>query len=205
MMELGNWVFGHSRGEFPIPRSEGWEVELFRLFDAYAPGEDNSYGPEFENGTFWVTPYYWGDCTCGWDYFDDGHERLQSLKHSPDCYWYEYKQIHEVHDELLKRLRPLYEKYGWPTEGEDWWHGCAVRCTCDYEQRYDEVMAQYVKEFGHEGHWPECPLVKPNFYHKPSGFSLMWYKYPLRSSFANQEITLVEFSKIIDDCIEGLL
>ena len=32
-MELGNAVFGCSRGDFEIPDREAWEKELFRLFD----------------------------------------------------------------------------------------------------------------------------------------------------------------------------
>ena len=37
-MELGNLMFGNSRGEYPIGRDGcGFEEELYRLFDAYSP------------------------------------------------------------------------------------------------------------------------------------------------------------------------
>ena len=67
-MELGNMLFGNSRGEFPVPRTEEFYAQLVRLFDAYAAERNNSwreYGVAFENEVFSVTPYYWGDCTCG--------------------------------------------------------------------------------------------------------------------------------------------
>lgn len=132
-MELGNALFGISRGEFPIEREEGFEEELFRLFDVIAPDRDNSwreYGMDFENDVFSVFPYYWGDCTCG----------------------------------------------------------------------FDEKDSQWQKENHHN---ENCPIVKPNFYYKPTDFSIKWYKYPLRDSYMNQNITLDEFKKIISKCIES--
>lgn len=122
-MELGNMLFGNSRGEFPIERSTGFETELDRLFDAYAPDRDTSwreYGVAFENNVFSVFPYYWGDCDCD------------------------------------------------------------------------------------EEHLSDCKMIKPNFLFKPTGFSIDWYKYPLRDSYSNQKITLREFVTIIDACIESL-
>ncbi|MBV6391393.1 MAG: hypothetical protein KPEEDBHJ_00601 [Anaerolineales bacterium] len=108
-MEVGNALFGISRGEFPIEREEGFEEELFRLFDVIAPDDSNSwrvYGMDFENDVFSVFPCYWGDCTCGFD--------------QKDAQWQE-------------------------------------------ENHHDE----------------NCPIVKPNFHYKPTGFSINWYKYPL--------------------------
>ena len=62
-MELGNLVFGHSRGEYPVPRTDFYYDQLFRLFEAIDPKYDHSYGLEFENKVFSTFPYYWGDCT----------------------------------------------------------------------------------------------------------------------------------------------
>ena len=70
MKKMVNVNIRNNRGEYPIERMIGFEDELVRLFDAYAPDRDNSwreYGVEFENETFSVFPYYWGDCTCGFD------------------------------------------------------------------------------------------------------------------------------------------
>jgi len=122
-MELGNMAFGNSRGEWPMPRHAGFEEELLRLFDAYAPNRNDNwreYGVEFENNTFWVSPYFWGDCTC-----DDEHEA-------------------------------------------------------------------------------DCPCLRDNFYYKPTGFGIQWYKYPLRDSYASEEIVLEKFRQIITRCIESV-
>lgn len=39
-----------------------------------------------------------------------------------------------------------------------------------------------------------------HFWHKPSGFKLEWYKYPLRSPWANMDITHEQFLNILYDC-----
>jgi hypothetical protein len=43
---------------------------------------------------------------------------------------------------------------------------------------------------------------RPNFTYKPLGYELMWYKHPLRDSYANQSLTWEEFQMVIDDCIK---
>lgn len=119
-MELGNAMFGHSRGEYPLSRSKGFEEVLDSLLEICAPN-NRMYGEVFENEVFAIFPYYWGDCTCG-----------------------------------------------------------------------DE-----------QNHKSDCPIVKPNFLYKPTGFELRWYKYPLRDSYTNQKITLAGFKKIISACIQS--
>lgn len=52
--------------------------------------------------------------------------------------------------------------------------------------------------------WSEPKNPEPNFIHKPSGFKLWWYKYPLRSPEVNFNITHEEFSCILYDCINSL-
>jgi hypothetical protein len=37
----------------------------------------------------------------------------------------------------------------------------------------------------------------PNFEHVPSGFKMSWYKYPLRSAEANQDLSFVEFMRVL--------
>ena len=127
-MELGNLFFGHSRGDFPIPRTDELYDQFVRLFDAYAPKRDKSwreYGVAFENDVFSVQPYYWGDCTCGME------------------------------------------------EKEE-------TCTDD------------------------CLYNVPNFHYKPEDIQVDWYKYPLRSSYSNVELTPELLERVVDACIESL-
>ena len=39
-----------------------------------------------------------------------------------------------------------------------------------------------------------------HFWHKPSGFKLQWYKYPLRGVMCNMKITHEQFADILYDC-----
>ncbi len=43
-----------------------------------------------------------------------------------------------------------------------------------------------------------------HFWHKPSGFKLQWYKYPLRGAICNMEITDAQFVDILYDCLNSL-
>lgn len=45
---------------------------------------------------------------------------------------------------------------------------------------------------------------KYHFWHKPSGFKLQWYKYPLRGASCNMQITDEQFVDILYDCINSL-
>lgn len=208
-MELGNLCFGNSRGEFEIPRGAGYEGILERLLRKINP--NNLRGDEFENHVFEVFPYYWGDCTCGFD--DIEFEE----PHSPDCYqsalrnekikagWTEnnlgwldrpngnYEKTSKEEDKIYKRLCKQF--------GLSYPNGCAVHCTCDYNERYLKWMQQNGYPDGHKNN---CLLEKPNFLYKPTGFQIQWYKYPLRDSYTNMKVSLDEFDDIIDDCIKSL-
>lgn len=127
MPELGNLLFGHSRGEFPVPRLK-FETIFGKLlkdlgFDEYGHSEHSEIKEiqefvytedniSFENDIFLIRPYYWGD---------------------------------------------------------------------------DENIA-----------------ILPNFVYKPIGYELRWYKYPLRDSYANINLTQDEFKKMISSCIKSV-
>lgn len=40
---------------------------------------------------------------------------------------------------------------------------------------------------------------EPNFYHKPSGFMMWWYKYPLRDAITNMELSYEDFASVLYD------
>ena len=228
-IELGNLMFGNSRGNYPLERDIGFENELYRLFDAYCPKRDNSwreYGEEFENEVFRVMPYYWGDCTCGFDNheFTNEHincyqnkleeEKLKNGWSEKESGWLEYRgaglkfgddisKSWEIEQKKEKQIvKKLYEERGWNTKDKNWWYGCAARCDCDYNERY----RKWLKDIGYpDGHKKECLLIQPNLLYKPTKFEIQWYKYPLRDSYTNQKITLEEFREIINSCIKSLI
>ena len=43
-----------------------------------------------------------------------------------------------------------------------------------------------------------------HFWHKPSGFKLQWYKYPLRDPYVNMDITHEQFLDILRDCMNSI-
>jgi len=79
-MELGNTVFGNSRGEYPLKRGTGFEAEFERLNNRFEP---NGYVEEFENDVFTIFPYYWGECTCGYEDLPDEQQDIRT--HTDDC------------------------------------------------------------------------------------------------------------------------
>jgi len=258
-MELGNMMFGNSRGEYHIKRSAGWEEELTRLFEAYAPERYHSfrdYGEEFENEVFSVFPYYWGDCTCGYEERWEEKEAAWSKQnqHAPDCYQTELTERTQEYDAASGYTRIRVAAFGgddsllagFDTQSEpisiggaevgvsmmmtprkdaameEWRtankrrnafrdslykelcakykqseYGCAVHCTCGHDERYAAFAAT-------DSHDPRCPIVRPNFHYKPTGFEINWYKYPLRDSYKNQNVGLSDFGKMIDVCIASL-
>ena len=67
-MEIGNIIFGNSRGSFPVQRGSGREA-IYGLLSLVSGNDGGGYFDPFENDVFAVSPYYWGDCTCG--FYDD--------------------------------------------------------------------------------------------------------------------------------------
>jgi len=106
-MELGNAIFGHSRGNVKIERY-GFHAHHFkRLYEALDITEmdelyDTSWDGEVNNDVFEMRPYWWNDCTCGLKVEDDsqwgGHTidcmlRKPNFLHKPSGYeirWYKY-------------------------------------------------------------------------------------------------------------------
>lgn len=85
-MELGNLIFGNSRGEFKVPRDE--YQDLFQEFlerngfDGYGHYKNKEY---FENKTFIIRPYYWGE--------DEAITQLPNFVYKPmnfEIKWYKY-------------------------------------------------------------------------------------------------------------------
>lgn len=197
-MELGNLVFGNSRGEFKINRS--FYDEIFRpLFTSTYL--DQFGDAQFENSTFVVNPYYWGECTCGYDKL----EEQANITHTTDCYHYSYLAIKDslnkhLGDTVITRplILELYKKHNLePIDQDDPEIGCAIRCSCDYDKKWEKFHQN-------NNHKSDCKLLIPNFLHKQSGFSIKWYKYPFRDSYSNMDLTEKQLTSIVADCVKSL-
>lgn len=208
-MELGNMLFGNSRGEYKVPRHAAYEGELLRLFRHIE--KDNGYGPEFVNDVFEIHPYWWGDCSCGKDQRDE-EQRKEYLAfvgedHDTLCIQRELyawdkdnprRMMKKDYDKFMARgLKPIFQKYGLPTTGKNWWHGFMCLCTCGHYDRARQWEADHP-------HADTCGLVRPNFLFKPAGYELRWYKYPLRDSYSSHNLSIEQFEAMIDACLESL-
>lgn len=219
-MELGNMLFGNSRGQHPVPRD--WEDELYRLFKEIEKQDRkfNNYPyQEYENDVFHIFPYYWGDCTCGFEEIE--YEIAGELEHRPDCYQTRLREeklkkgfVKEKFEDIELISRPKNGSYSyWNNIDEKirkrlctefdlpFPDGSAVHCTCDYSERYKQKL---IEKGYPEGHLSTCPTTWPNFKYKPMGFEIQWYKHPFRDAYMNMNISLSEFSKIINNCVESV-
>lgn len=194
-MELGNWIFGNSRGEYEVNRGlQSYFVSwLERLgFDGYGhPKFGNEWS--FENDTFRIQPYYWGDCECGYEQRE--MEWSDSHDHAPDCYQILYRAIGDKWGSRWDDDGPAQEMIEalCKTMGLSYPQGSAVHCTCDYDDKWSEWAKQ-------NQHAKDCLIVTPNFLHKPSGFELRWYKYPLRDSYSNKRLSKRLIRNLMEDC-----
>ena len=94
MPELGNLIFGNSRGEYPVDRKSIEDVFSEAFGDIFSYNgflEDPKYTGRktnrggYENDTFCIEPYYWGD--------DDDIAELPNFIYKPEnieISWYKY-------------------------------------------------------------------------------------------------------------------
>lgn len=190
-MELGNMIFGNSRGEIETPTFVSCGLDAIFFFHP-----ECDYGhKEYETNEFIIFPYYWGDCDCGSDElclkWEEEHE------HKKECYQSELKKIKEdmnisytIGNKLYdSRCKALCERFGKPYP-----YGSETHCSCGMEDERRRFCSD-------NDHKEFCLSIKPNFKHKESGFSVKWYKHPGRDSYCDK-ITETEMRRIVVDCIK---
>lgn len=205
-MEIGNLLFNHGEGGYPVPRGAGFEEQIFRLFLAYSPEADTHYGQEFDSATFMVWPYSWCDCDCGFDHVD----RQWSIKHphSSACYQTRRRRAQEEYDAMHGDASDYPARMAFERQQSQalcaeldipWDGGCgsAIHCTCDHDRDYQRWREAHTHDL-------RCAAVLPSFLYKPEGFALRWYKYPMRDAYTNQPCDLKRFTILIDACISSL-
>lgn len=133
-MELGNMIFGCSRGPYEFPNRDivdSWEWG--RLINTVCDGcygfakdefECNARGG-FSNDIFEINPYYWGDCDCGGDDTDEHSSTCSLMIHNfvykPTGFWidwykYPFRDSYMSHDlteeQILEIFKLAYEQSG---------------------------------------------------------------------------------------------
>ena len=98
-IELGNLLFGNSRGKYLIEPREKYQRTFLRFlyrneFDRYGYTKDGKN--EFENDTFVIRTYYWG--------FDEDIANLPNFVYKPaklEIKWYKYPMRDAYSNQLI--------------------------------------------------------------------------------------------------------
>lgn len=211
-MELGQAFFGNPvAGRYEITDRSRFQEAFCRLLLDEIDSNHGGYGMEFENDVFAVRPYYWGDCTCGYEQAEAKWD--ESNHHSPDCYqsrlaaalifmgWeccngWSFKPSKMSYDKADKIERQMRERLC-AELGLSYPEGSLAHCTCEKQKNWLEWRSK-------NDHSADCLTVLPNFHYKPTDYRLSWYKYPMRSAYANQDLSYKEFRGILVKCAESL-
>ena len=174
------------------------ETQISDDFDREIESKIDKYG-KYENETFSIFPYWWGDCEC--DYLNWSAMWARVHEHESRCYQTELRILEKEHKKIAKDtfgfmdtqvVKDLLNYHNLPKQG------CAVHCDCTYDMNWENALM----ERG-ETHTKECPMTFPNFYYKPTDLRIEWYKYPFRDSYSNRKFTAEEFLEMMTSCIEA--
>lgn len=155
-------------------------------------GGKYGYGTDYENDTFEIHHFCWceredcpwcGGCTCPESrthYFVDGKEVTRG-----DFGRFFEDYVGETKD-ITERRRKAQEANSRRKIVHD--------PVCDY------CLGKGV----FSTHGAEPGRGAPNFWHKPSGFKVWWYKWIGRDMEYNREITEGEWKAIFEDCVRSL-
>lgn len=146
-------------------------------------GGEWGYGAEYTSTVFEMHPFWWGDCTCGFEQLEC--EWLDAHPHADDCYQSELERRDYQSPEVLAK------EWGIPRLG------CFCHCTCGQEQ-------EYVAWHRENAHDPACPEVRPNFRHFESGLEVRWYKYIGRDMELSFTPDREEWNRIIGECFSDV-
>lgn len=161
------------------------------------------YGQDYSNSTFEMFPYYWGDCTCGFEHRQDEWDAANG--HAADCYQAALARLHakrqkasgeratRASDRVYELARDaLCDRFGLSRDV-----CCEVHCTCSHD---DDMMAWRAEN----DHDPRCPSARPNFFHRKSGLAVYWYKWIGRGMTCNLEVTPSDWFAIVADCMASI-
>jgi hypothetical protein len=163
------------------------------------------YGAKFENDTFLMRPYCWcdeseclwcGGCECTtkvYLYFKDG-VRISKEQHNAEWRDYAGSPAGDVYEYGTKAYRDYRKK--WEAKINE------------RNRRYTFESAGNCAYCTSTGLWSHPGLVKsfgmPNFWHKPSGFRVTWYKYIGRGMEFYGSTDMAGLLAMAADCIRSV-
>lgn len=205
---LGQMMFGNAHGEFDLGANEHYVAEkLYELSEALGKkspdvqahgllGGEWGYGQDFKNNAFEMHPYWWGDCTCGFDEKDSAWS--DEHPHTETCFFNRY-QAEEKRLECsgisFNKRHNLMTKWAKANGCTDAPNGMEVYRDCGVEQAYAAWRNS-------NGHFSDCREVVPNF--KCDDLEIRWYKYIGRGMSVNREASRKELRQIFRKCRQSI-
>lgn len=145
---------------------------------------------------------------------NDRFEIIKNMKSS------KYKFRDDYQKWGLELIHSLLEKInldGWEEFENDTfeivpydWDGCND-CTCYMDKEiedipYSDKIDKLIEEFDNTHmHTIDCASHDTNFYHKPTGICIEWWKHVDGFKFINKKITFEDWEAIIEDCAKSVL
>lgn len=161
------------------------------------------YGTSFENDVFMMKPFCWceredcawcGGCDCpdsAFHYFVDGKE--VSGKEYQDFF------VRETYEKLGIEESVFLHKY--PKSKRDKWFKFAEVANRRRDVKKDDVCDYCTGKGLFSQHGSIAGHGAPNFWHKPSGFRVWWYKYIGRDMEIENPTELVS---VLNECLLSL-
>lgn len=175
-------------------------------YHGYGLGGESGYGHDYESDTFLMHQFCWcerEDCVwcsgCGCDrgkcrFFLDG-KQITKKQYNAEFVDYAGPMPHDIHEHGT----PEYAAYN-----KEWDAKIAER-NRRYSILYPAVVHSCepsgLMEGRSEGDWYGGDRWRaPNFWHKPSGLKVWWYKWIGRDMEFSRDVTAVEWAKFAEEC-----
>ena len=203
-IELGNFFFGNSRGEYVVPREE-WQDAFQNFLETCGFDFDG----HIENPDLFE--YIRRDDVPVDSYDESSIPTDTIMKHGKPLGNDEYEYFGErysIEDSIIPEYFDLLEQWhaGAISEEPDEDVFCIKRAWKHVQNRGEDTYFENDTFIIRPYYWGDSEEVacKPNFVYKPTGFELEWYKHPLRDSYCNQDIDFRKFTDILEDCKRSL-
>ncbi len=182
--------------------------------EGYGLGGEHGYGTDYENDVFMMHQFCWCEQDeCPW--CGSCRESFGSSEHRPSCYqsrlgplrkehgvrdeWgYHVPMFSNAHDNYVEAKKALcadmdieFTEYEWlcTCDGEENLKRKVAACQCDWHLGKAQFRFGPAKQ-------------APNFWHKPSGFKVWWYKWIGRGNETEGEAPNI--LKMLNECAESV-
>jgi len=149
-----------------------------------------------------VRPYWWGDCTCGYDKLEA--EWDANHPHSPDCFHIRYMAEEEAQEKQWHKqgVSDAWDAvfshmihWSWENGYKDAPYGMAAYCDCPRSEEWRKWASTH-------WHSPDCELAKPNF--KFGEAEIRWYKHVGRGMSTNVDWDEAKWREWFADCFMAI-